>query len=214
MPAPGPGEVLVEVRAAGVCLSDAHLIDGSISPAFSVDAVAKTCTVTLGHEVAGVIHAVGPEVAGDGSPVLGRCCRPGACGGCGACLRRASCRQPQTRGVDYDGGWAECAVAREDALIALPDDLPFGQAAIIPDAVSTPYAAIVETVRYARRRGSGSGAGGLGAHGIRLARVVGAAPVIAVVPLPRARGALAFGADLALDPTADGFAEASFLWVS
>lgn len=57
--------------------------------------------------------------------------------------------------------------------------------------------------------------GGLGAHGIRLARMVGAAPVIAVDPLPTARErALAFGADLALDPTADGFAEASFLWVS
>jgi D-arabinose 1-dehydrogenase-like Zn-dependent alcohol dehydrogenase len=69
----------------------------------------------------------------------------GACGGCGACLRRTSCRQPLTRGVDYEGGWAECAVAREDTLIALPDELPFDQAAIIPDAVSTPYAAIVET---------------------------------------------------------------------
>lgn len=57
--------------------------------------------------------------------------------------------------------------------------------------------------------------GGLGAHGIRLARMVGAAPVIAVDPLPTARErALAFGADLALDPTAGGFAEASFLWVS
>lgn len=68
MPTPGPGEVLVEVWAAGVCLSDVHLIDGSISPAFPVDAVAKTCTVTLGHEVAGVIHAVGPEVAGGWKP--------------------------------------------------------------------------------------------------------------------------------------------------
>jgi hypothetical protein len=45
--------------------------------------------------------------------------------------------------------------------------------------------------------------------------VGGAAPVIAVDPLPTAReGALAFGADLALDPTADGFAEASLSWVS
>lgn len=52
------------MRAAGVCLSDVHLIDGSISPAFPVDAVAKTRTVTLGHEVAGVIHAVGAEAAG------------------------------------------------------------------------------------------------------------------------------------------------------
>jgi threonine dehydrogenase-like Zn-dependent dehydrogenase len=73
-----------------------------------------------------------------------------------------------------------------------------------------PYAAIVETgaVRPAQSVGIW-GAGGLGAHGIRLARLVGAAPIIAIDPLPSARErALAFGADFALDPRADDFAEA------
>ncbi|WP_217207134.1 zinc-binding dehydrogenase [Streptomyces sp. AC550_RSS872] len=211
VPTPGPGEVLVEVRAAGVCLSDVHLIDGSISPEFPVDSVRKARTVTLGHEVAGVVHAVGPEVAGEWVPGTRVVLQAGqACGGCGGCLRRSECRQPLTRGVDYDGGWAQYAVAREDTLLAIPDDLPFDQAAIIPDAVSTPYAAIVEAgaVRPAQAVGIW-GAGGLGAHGIRLARMVGAAPIIAVDPLPTARErALVFGADLALDPMADGFAEA------
>jgi threonine dehydrogenase-like Zn-dependent dehydrogenase len=211
VPTPGPGEVLVEMRAAGVCLSDVHLIDGSISPAFPVDSVAAARAVTLGHEVAGVIHAVGPGVAGEWVPGTRVVLQAGqACGGCAGCLRRTSCRQPLTRGVDYDGGWAQYVVAREDTLLAIPDDLPFDQAAIIPDAVSTPYAAIVETgaVRPAQAVGIW-GAGGLGAHGIRLARMVGAAPIIAVDPLPTARErALAFGADFALDPTADGFAEA------
>lgn len=211
VPTPGPGEVLVEVRAAGVCLSDVHLIDGSIGPAFPVDSVAAARAVTLGHEVAGVIHAVGPGVAGEWVPGTRVVLQAGqACGACGGCLRRTACRQPLTRGVDYDGGWAQYALAREDTLLAIPDDLPFDQAAIIPDAVSTPYAAIVETgaVRPAQAVGIW-GAGGLGAHGIRLARMVGAAPIIAVDPLPTARErALAFGADFALDPTADGFAEA------
>ncbi|WP_060902689.1 zinc-binding dehydrogenase [Streptomyces europaeiscabiei] len=211
LPVPGPGEVLVEVRAAGVCLSDVHLIDGSLSPAFPVDAVANSRAVTLGHEVAGVVHTLGPDVRGMWAPGQRVVLQAGqACGECGDCLRRMSCRQPLTRGVDYDGGWAQYAVAREDTLLPIPDGLPFDQASIIPDAVSTPYAAIVGTgaVRPAQAVGIW-GAGGLGAHGIRLARMVGAAPIIAVDPLPTARErALAFGADVALDPTSAGFAEA------
>ncbi|MGC9538275.1 zinc-binding dehydrogenase [Streptomyces sp. UG1] len=211
VPVPGPGEVLIEVRAAGVCLSDVHLIDGSLTPAFPVEAVTGSGAVTLGHEVAGVIHALGPGLSGDWAPGMRVALQAGqTCGACTDCMRRSPCPRPLTRGVDYDGGWAEYAVAREDTLAPLPDHLPFDQAAIIPDAVSTPYAAIIETgmVRPAQCVGIW-GAGGLGAHGIRLARLAGAAPVIAVDPLPEARErALAFGADLALDPTDPGFAEA------
>lgn len=211
VPVPGPGEVLIEVRAAGVCLSDVHLIDGSLTPAFPVEAVTRSGAVTLGHEVAGVIHALGPDLLGDWAPGMRVALQAGqACGACADCMRRSPCPRPLTRGVDYDGGWAEYAVAREDTLAPIPDHLPFDQAAIIPDAVSTPYAAIIESgaVRPAQCVGVW-GAGGLGAHGIRLARLAGAAPVIAVDPLPEARErALAFGADLALDPTDPEFAEA------
>ncbi|MDT0305894.1 zinc-binding dehydrogenase [Streptomyces sp. DSM 44917] len=207
VPVPGPGEALIEVRAAGVCLSDAHLIDGTLSP-LHLEGEA----VTLGHEVAGVIHATGPDVAEKwrpGTPVLlaaGQVC--GECGGCRG--RRGSCRKLLTRGVDYDGGWAQYALAREDTLVRLPEGLPFEQGAIIPDAVSTPYAAVVTTagVRPAQAVGVW-GVGGLGAHGVRLARLAGAVPVIAVDPLPEARQrALDFGADLAFDPADPGLAEA------
>lgn len=207
VPTPGIGEVLIEVRAAGVCLSDVHLIDGSIAPEFPVGAV------TLGHEVAGVIHALGPDLRGDWAPGMRVVLQPGqSCGQCASCVRRSPCRQPLTRGVDYDGGWAQYAIAREDTLAPIPDHLPFDQAAIIPDAVSTPYAAIIETgaVRPAQAVGIW-GAGGLGAHGIRLARLVGAAPIIAVDPLPKARErARAFGADFAFDPTAPDFTDAVY----
>ncbi|MFJ3660048.1 zinc-binding dehydrogenase [Streptomyces sp. NPDC090119] len=206
IPVPGPGEVLIEVKAAGVCLSDVHLIDGSLKPFVPIE------EVTLGHEVAGVIHTLGSDLLGDWSPGMRVVLQAGqGCGRCDDCrLRIGTCVEPLTRGLDYDGGWAQYTIAREDTLALIPDHLPFDQAAIIPDAVSTPYSAIVTTgeVRPAQAVGVW-GVGGLGAHGIQLARLAGAAPVIAVDPLPSARErALAFGADLALDPVDPGFAGA------
>ncbi|MER7010368.1 zinc-binding dehydrogenase [Saccharopolyspora sp. NPDC000359] len=206
VPVPGPGEVLVEVKAAGVCLSDVHLVDGTLKP------FVPTEELTLGHEVAGVVHSLGPDLRGDWTPGTRVALQAGqSCGECANCRRRrAPCLAVRTRGVDYDGGWAQFAIAREDTLAPIPDQLPFDQAAIIPDAVSTPYAAIVATgeVRPAQAVGIW-GAGGLGAHGIQLARLAGAAPVIAVDPLASARErALTFGADLALDPADPDFTAA------
>ncbi len=203
VPRPSAGEVLVEVKAAGVCLSDVHLIDGSLTPLYNAEGV-----VTLGHETSGVIHTLGPDVAGGWSEGQRVALQAGqVCGKCANCVRRRfPCLAVRTRGVDYDGGWAQFALARQDTLVAIPDDLPFDQAAIIPDAVSTPYAAIVESagVRPAQAVGLW-GIGGLGAHGVRVARMAGAAPIIALDPLASARRrALEFGADLALDPTDGG----------
>ncbi|GAB2925409.1 zinc-binding dehydrogenase [Streptomyces heilongjiangensis] len=211
VPTPGPGEVLVEMRAAGVCLSDVHLIDGTLTPATPTEKVARSQRVTLGHEVAGVVHALGPDLTGHWAPGMRVVLESGRnCDRCPGCARRRPCRQPLTLGVDYDGGWADYVVARQDTLVRIPDHLPFDQAAIIPDAVSTPYAALVRSgaVRPAQSVGIW-GVGGLGAHAVRIARMIGAVPVIAVDPLPSARErALAFGADLALDPADPGFAEA------
>lgn len=207
VPEPAPDEVLIEVKAAGVCLSDVHLVDGSLRPAFNTTGV-----VTLGHEVAGTVHTLGSAVPPNWEPGARVTLQAGqSCGVCASCVRRRPpCQQVRTRGVDYDGGWAQYALARHDTLVAIPDDLPFDQASIIPDAVSTPYAAIVVTagVRPAQSVGIW-GAGGLGVHGIRVARLAGATPIIAIDPLAGARErALEFGADLALDPTDPGFAAA------
>src|SRR6476646_9919915 len=109
VPEPGPGQVLVKVEAAGVCLSDLHLIDGTLNPATDVG------TVTLGHEVAGTVAALGPGVTAwqPGRRVL---LQAGELGAGGMIL---------TRGVDYDGGWAEYALATVHTLVPIPDDLPF-----------------------------------------------------------------------------------------
>ncbi|MGW2995125.1 zinc-binding dehydrogenase [Streptomyces sp. NPDC001193] len=193
VPEPGPGQVLIRVRAAGVCLSDVHLIQGVLAP--------QPLTgdkVTLGHETAGEVKALGDGVTGfaEGDPVV---------------LQAGELRDgtPCTRGVNIDGGWAEYAVAAAEAVVPLPPGIPFEQACIIPDAVSTPWAAITSgaNVRPAEAVAVW-GVGGLGAHAVQLLRMVGACPVIAVDPLAAARErALRLGADVALDPADPEFGD-------
>lgn len=185
-PEPGPGQVRIAVRAAGVCLSDVHLVQGLLTPMYLDGDV-----VTLGHEVAGTIDALGPDVHGwtNGQRVVLQ-------------AGELAAGRVLTRGVDYDGGWAEYALANIGTLVPIPDELPFEQAAIIPDAVSTPWAAITTTGQVRAGEPVGVwGLGGLGVHAVQLLRLVGAAPIIGIDPLPQARDrALSFGADLALDP--------------
>ncbi|WP_238454637.1 alcohol dehydrogenase catalytic domain-containing protein [Micromonospora sp. ATA51] len=142
VPEPGRGQVRIRVAAAGVCLSDVHLIDGTLTPLYLSGDV-----VTLGHEVAGTVDALGEEVEGwqPGQRVL---LQAGERDRSGTLL---------TRGVDYDGGWAEYALAREDTVMPIPDALPFEQACIIPDAVSTPWAAVTDTARTGRGKRSRCG---------------------------------------------------------
>lgn len=194
VPDPGPGFVRVKVEAAGVCLSDVHLIQGLLRPKFLTGN-----EVTLGHEVAGTVDLPGPGVAslapGDRVVVQAGYEHNGV---------------TLTMGVDYDGGWAEYLVVPAGVCVPLGEDIPFDQAAIIPDAVSTPWAAIASTAEVRPGEAVGVwGIGGLGAHGVQLLRMVGAAPIIAVDPIPEARArALELGADAALDPLATDFAYA------
>ena len=193
IPDPGPGFVRVKVGAAGVCLSDVHLIKGILRPQFLTGS-----EVTLGHEVAGTVDLPGPGVssakAGDRVVIQAGYEHNGA---------------TLTMGVDYDGGWAEYVVVPAGVLVPLGGDIPFDQASIIPDAVSTPWAAISATGNVRAGEAVGVwGIGGLGAHGVQLLRLVGAAPIIAVDPIPEARErALEFGADYALDPLSGNFTE-------
>src|SRR4051794_20941576 len=200
-PEPGPDEVLVRVAACGICLSDVHLIDGTLPTALP--------RVIPGHEPAGVIERVGSEVPGYWQPgrrVLMAAGKP--CGECESCVALgdpASCMAPKVMGFGFDGAWAEYVVVPWFALVAVPDEIPLEQAAILADAVSTPYAALVEraAVRPAESVGLW-GIGGLGVHAVQIARMVGAAPIVALDPSPAARSrALEFGADFALDPAAE-----------
>jgi D-arabinose 1-dehydrogenase-like Zn-dependent alcohol dehydrogenase len=198
MPVPLPYEVLVRVQACGVCLSDVHLIDGTLPGPLPV--------VTPGHEPAGVIEAVGEAVPlwQPGQRVVMAAGRP--CLQCERCAGGLAdrCLNVQIMGFNYDGAWADYVAVPYAALTAVPDSVPIEQAAILADAVSTPYAALLE--RAAVRPGESVGVwgvGGLGFHAVKLARLMGAAPIVALDPRPAARErALKAGADIAIDPTA------------
>ena len=101
----------------------------------------------------------------------------------------------------YDGGWAEYTIAQAFGLTRVPDNVPLEQAAILADAVSTPFGAVVRTGQVGIGESVGIwGVGGLGTHIVQLARLVGAAPIVAVDVNPAVlERALAVGADYAFD---------------
>src|SRR3954468_1832749 len=200
-PSPRPDEVLVRVAACGICLSDVHLIDGTLPTPLP--------RVIPGHESAGVIEEVGSEVPDYWQPgrrvvmAGGKPC--GECENCVALGDPSRCMSFQVMGSGFDGAWAEYIVVPWLALVEVPDEVPLEQAAILADAVATPYAALVEraAVRPAESVGLW-GIGGLGVHAVQIARMLGAAPIVALDPSPAARSrALEFGADFALDPAAE-----------
>ena len=111
-----PGEVLIKVRACGVCRTDLHLVDGELSP--------PELPIVPGHEIVGVVEAVGDGVtqpsAGDrvGIPWLGY-----ACGQCDFCRRGREnlCVNARFTGYHNDGGYAEYAVADANYAFKIPD---------------------------------------------------------------------------------------------
>jgi D-arabinose 1-dehydrogenase-like Zn-dependent alcohol dehydrogenase len=197
VPQPGPGEVLVKVEACGICLSDVHLIDGTLPGTLA--------EVTPGHEASGVIAELGSAVRGwqVGDPVVLAAGRP--CQECESCVsgRFEDCVGFEIMGFSFDGAWAEYVVVPSFALSRRPAGMDVTQAAICADAVSTPYAGIVRRAELRPGETVGLwGIGGLGVHAVQVARLAGAGLVVAVDPIETARErALTAGADVALDPT-------------
>jgi propanol-preferring alcohol dehydrogenase len=200
VPAPGPEEVLVEVAACGLCGTDIHLaVDGDIPVSRS--------PITLGHEAAGTVAAVGEAVleykAGDRVALF-----PSAtCGRCRFCLagRESLCEGSQVYGMSRDGSLAQFVAAPAHTLVPVPDEVPFEIAAVVTDGVATPFHALRS--RGALKAGETVavvGCGGLGTHAIILARMMGAGFIVAIVVHVDARvRALELGADLAIDPLSD-----------
>lgn len=196
VPTPGPGEVLVKVAFCGICHSDLSLLDGTF-PAMGPP------VITQGHEASGTIAELGAGVEGwaVGDRVVPAAGRP--CGRCAFCRRSdfSNCTQLALMAFAYDGAWAEYTLAQAGGLTRIPDNVSMEQAAILADAVSTPYGAVVHTgdVRVGESVGVW-GAGGVGTHVVQLARLVGATPIVAVDLDETVRQrALDLGADLALD---------------
>jgi 2-desacetyl-2-hydroxyethyl bacteriochlorophyllide A dehydrogenase len=176
IPELGPGDALVNVKACGICGSDIHIVYEEVTPtAYS--------PITLGHEPSGVITALGSEVEGwkvgervTINPFL-------TCGKCVNCLSGNSqiCMSRRVIGIHTEGGLAEFLKIPAKNLVRLPENIPFDQGGIAVDAVATPFHAV--TSRGALKVGEKVaifGCGGLGIHGVQIAKVCGASLVIAV----------------------------------
>jgi threonine dehydrogenase-like Zn-dependent dehydrogenase len=164
--------------------------------------------VTQGHEASGTIAKLGPDVTGwaEGDRVIVAAGR--ACTACPNCRRGdiANCLRTQLMAFAYDGAWAEYTVAQAVGLTRVPDNVPLEQAAILADAVSTPFGAVVRTGKVGIGESVGVwGVGGVGTHIVQLARLVGAVPVIAVDIKPEVLDrAVELGADYAFDARDEG----------
>jgi len=154
IPQPSPGEVLIEVRASGLCHSDVGRMDGTLTPFMP-----RKPPIILGHEVAGVVAAVGSGVddyvAGDRVVISGTlACCPGR---------------------TVDGGYATHCVIPATSLISLPNSVSFVQGAAATDAGQTSHSAVMVAGELRRGQRVGIvGLGGLGMTGARIAVLHGA----------------------------------------
>ena len=171
---PGPGEVRVRVRAAGICHSDAHYRAG-LSPMGPLP-------LTLGHEIAGVVNRVGPGVTDvhEGDRVALHYLV--TCHECEACTtgRETFCPRAAMLGHHVDGGFAEFVTLPARNAVKLPDEVAFEHGAVMMCSSATALHAL-RRGRLARgERVAIFGFGGLGVSALQLARVFGAGEVFAV----------------------------------
>lgn len=167
IPEPGPRQVRIKVQACGVCHSDVLTVVGIMGNSYPR---------SPGHEVAGVVDAVGDGVT---SWSVGDRVGVGWFGGCDftceACRRGdfISCENGQIPGIAYDGGYAEYMVAPAEALARIPDDLSDVDAAPLMCAGITTFNALRESVARPGDLVAVLGVGGLGHLGIQFAAKMG-----------------------------------------
>jgi propanol-preferring alcohol dehydrogenase len=205
-PEPGPGEVLLAVEAAGLCHSDLSVMD------WPEGTLPWTLPLTLGHENAGTVAALGPGVTGlaEGDRVL--VYGPWGCGACRQCVRGAEnyCERlaelaGRGCGLGFDGGLADYMLVPSARWLVPIGDLDPVQAAPLTDAGLTPYHAIKSDI-WRLYPGSSVvviGVGGLGHLAVQILRALSPARIVAIDPRESSRRlALESGADAALDATA------------
>jgi D-arabinose 1-dehydrogenase-like Zn-dependent alcohol dehydrogenase len=178
VPAPGPGQVLIEVAYCGVCRHDLLTRAGAFPRA--------QLPVTLGHQVSGHVASVGAGVSGYASGDRVMTMIFSGCGQCDQCsggMEALCTRQtPAFLGEDHDGGYAEFVAVNASTVIALPDGVDLADAAIATCTLGTAYHALVgrgglEEGQVVAITGA---SGGVGLHAIEIARVAGG-HVVAVV---------------------------------
>jgi len=198
MPTIGPEDVLVEIKAAGICGSDVHYKRGDSSP--------STIPLTLGHEGAGIVKEVGSNVTNIkvGDNVIVHYVI--SCGYCKPCLQGFDnrCRNRISIGHDVDGTFAEFIKIPARNALRMADHVPIEWGAITACAVSTAFHAVN---RSGLKKGDTAvvfGVGGVGIHAVMWSKFFGAEKVIAVDLVDsKLEAARKYGADLVVNPSRD-----------
>ena len=168
IPQPGPGSVRIKVQACGICHSDSIVKEG-LFPNIQYPRVP-------GHEVAGVIDAVGPEVKGwSAGQKVGVGWYGGHCGHCEPCRRGdfVLCQFGKICGISYDGGYADYMIAPADALALIPDEISPVDAGPLMCAGITTFNALRHSGAKAGEVVAVLGIGGLGHLGVQFAAKMG-----------------------------------------
>ena len=167
-------DVLIRVRAAGICHSDAHYRAGRSSMGM--------LPITLGHEVAGEVEWVGSQVAAVKAGERVALHYNISCGDCHYCKsgNEQFCTTVKMLGHHVDGGYAEYVVVPERNAIPLPEEISFEAGATLMCASATALHALRKGRLKAGETVAVFGVGGLGLSAIQLARAMGAAEVYAV----------------------------------
>ncbi|MCK6482516.1 MAG: alcohol dehydrogenase catalytic domain-containing protein [Phycisphaerae bacterium] len=190
VPGIGAGDILVKVAACGVCHTDLHYIEHGV-------ATFKKPPIVLGHEASGVVAECGSDVVAfkAGQRVL----IPAVltCGRCAFCRhgRENICTDMRMLGNHFDGAYAEYVAVPAKDVLHLPDSIPIEEAAIIADAVSTPFHAVKNRARV--QPGDSVvvfGCGGVGINAVQLATAAGGRVIAVDVSERKLEWARQFGA--------------------
>ena len=169
VPEPGPGKVRIKVQACGICHSDSYTKDG-LMPGIEYPRVP-------GHEVIGIVDALGPHVSGwTGGERAGVGWHGGYCGYCGNCRRGDSfaCEtETLITGVTSDGGYADYMIAPAEALALVPDELSSVEGAPLMCAGVTTFNALRNSGARPGEVVAILGLGGLGHLGVQFAAKLG-----------------------------------------
>ena len=194
-PRPGANDIVLKVRAAGMCSTDLKIITGRLSDFIMLPHIP-------GHEIAGDIVSIGSGVKhleigqhGIAYPVL-------SCGRCIYCLtgNENLCINTERLGFELNGGFAEYVRMPAENFCPYTSDQEYEKMAILSDAVGTPYHAFTKIARpMPGRPVLIIGAGGLGLHAVQIAKLMGSFVIVCDIRNESLAAAESCGADLCIN---------------
>ncbi|MGW0793011.1 alcohol dehydrogenase catalytic domain-containing protein [Streptomyces sp. NPDC002911] len=205
IPALGPGQVLVEVHACGICGTDVWITQGKLS-------FGAGFPMTLGHEGAGEVVAVGEGVTSRAvGDRVGLVALQAGCGRCAWCRRAESldfvtaqnCERPELIGMNVSGAQAQYVAARADATVLLPQGLPYEHAAPLMCVGYTAWSGLRRARPEPGDRVAVCGIGGLGHLAVQYAKAAGFTTIALTHSPDKRKLAHELGADLVVSNGAE-----------